>query len=54
MIEQYEKPVNGESIMDFITKIQDAHRTTGTIYLVLDSAGYQRSGLIAEYAMNRM
>jgi transposase len=50
VIEQYDKTVNGGSIVNFLTEIQDAYRTSGTIYLVLDGAGYHRSGLVIEAA----
>jgi hypothetical protein len=36
--------------VNFLTEIQDAYRTSGTIYLVLDGAGYHRSGLVIEAA----
>lgn len=53
MIAQYDKTVNGESIVDFLTKIRDAYLSSGTMYLVLDGAGYHRSGLVIEAAKKR-
>ena len=50
VIEQYDKTVNGESIVDFLTKPRDFYSTSGTIHLVLDGAGYHRSGLVTEAA----
>jgi len=50
VIEQYDKTVNGESIVDFLTKTRDAYSSSGTIHLVLDGAGYHRSGLVTEAA----
>jgi transposase len=50
VIEQYDKTVNGESIVDFLTKTRDVYSTSGTIHLVLDGAGYHRSGLVTEAA----
>ena len=50
VIEQYDKTVNGESIVDFLTKTRGAYSSSGTIHLVLDGAGYHRSGLVTEAA----
>ncbi|MFT6987905.1 MAG: transposase [Psychromonas sp.] len=50
VIEQYDKTVNGESIVDFLTKTRNAYHASGTIHLVLDGAGYHRSGLVTEAA----
>jgi hypothetical protein len=52
VIEQYDKTVNEESIVDFLSKMPDVYRTSGTIHLVLDSAEYHRSGLVIEAAKN--
>jgi hypothetical protein len=38
VIEQYDKTVNGKSIVDFLTKTRDFYSTSGTIHLVLDTA----------------
>jgi transposase len=50
VIEQYDKTVNGESIVDFLTKTRNVYQTSGTIHMVLDGAGYHRSGLVTEAA----
>jgi len=50
LFEQYDKTVNCESIVDFLTKTRDVYSTSGTIHLVLDGAGYHRSGLVTEAA----
>ena len=50
VIEQYDKTVNGESIVDFLTRTRDVYQTSGTIHLILDGAGYHRSGLVTEAA----
>lgn len=50
VIEHYDKSVNGESIVNFLTKVRDAYHSSGTIHLVLDGAGYHRSGLVTEAA----
>jgi transposase len=43
VIEQYDKTVNGESIVDFLTRTRNVYQTSGTIHMVLDGAGYHRS-----------
>ena len=48
VIEQYDKTVNGMSIVDFLTKTRDVYSTSGTIHLVLDGVGYHSSGLMTE------
>jgi transposase len=50
VIAQYDKTVNGESIVDFLTRTRDVYQTSGTIHLILDGAGYHRSGLVTEAA----
>jgi transposase len=50
VIEQYDKTVNGESIVDFLTRTRNVYQTSGTIHMVLDGAGYHRSGLVTEAA----
>ena len=50
VIEQYHKTVNGESIVDFLTKTRQLYHTSGTIHLVLDGAGYHRSALVVDAA----
>jgi transposase len=50
VIEQYDKTVNGESIVDFFTRTRDVYQTSGTIDLILDGAMYHRSGLVTEAA----
>ena len=50
MIEQYDKTVNDESIVDFLTRTRDVYQTSGTIHLILDGAGYHRSSLVTEAA----
>ena len=50
MIEQYDKTVNGESIVDFLTRTRNVYQTSGTIHMVLDGAGYHRSRLVTEAA----
>ena len=44
VIEQYDKTVNGESIVDFLTRTRNVYQTSGTIHLILDGAGYYHSG----------
>lgn len=46
VIEQYDKTVNGEAIVDFLTKTRGTYASSGTIHLVLDGAGYHRSGVV--------
>ena len=46
VIEQYDKSVNGESIVVFLTRTRDVYQTSGTIHLILDGAGYYRSSLV--------
>ena len=50
MIEQYDKTVNGESTVDFLTRTRNVYQTSGTIHMILDGAGYHRSGLVTEAA----
>ena len=50
VIEQYHKTVNGESIVDFLTKTRQLYHTNGTIHLVLDGVGYHRSALVVDAA----
>jgi transposase len=50
VIEQYDKTVNGVSIVDFLTRTRNVYQTSGTIHMVLDGAGYLRSGLVTEAA----
>ena len=50
VIEQYDKTVNGESIVDFLTRTRNVYKTSGTIHMILDGAGYHRSGLVTEAA----
>lgn len=49
VINRYEA-VNGESIVEFLNKMRDFYRTSGTIHLVLDGAGYHRSQLVIDAA----
>jgi transposase len=46
---QYEK-VNAETIIEFLTSVRWQSANTGTIYLVLDGAGYHRAGIVKEKA----
>jgi transposase len=50
VIEQYDKTVNGESTVDFLTRTRDVYQTSGTTHLILDGAGYRRSNLVTEAA----
>jgi transposase len=50
VIEQYDKTVNGESIVDFLTRTRNVYQTIGTIHMVLDGAGCHRSSLVTEAA----
>jgi transposase len=50
VIEQYDKTVDGESIVDFLTRTRNVYQTSGTIHMVLDGAGYHCSGLVTEAA----
>lgn len=49
IVEQYET-VNGDSIVDFLKKTRKRYCSSGTINLVLDGAGYHRSGLVVDEA----
>ena len=49
MTAQYET-INGESIIDFMTKLRGQFGSK-TIHLILDSSGYHRSMLVAEKAI---
>ena len=44
------KTVNGESIIDFFACIKDSYPTNNTIHLILDGAGYHRSGEVKNKA----
>jgi hypothetical protein len=44
VIERYEKTVNGESIIDYFNKVRSFNSTSDTINLIIDGAGYHRSG----------
>lgn len=48
VIEQYEKTVNGESIIDFFKKVRAFYPNNCVINLILDGAGYHRSGEVKE------
>lgn len=50
VIEQYEKTVNGDSIIDFFKKVRAFYSTSGVINLILDGAGYHRSGEVRDAA----
>lgn len=50
VIEQYEKTVNGESIIDFFNKVRAFYPNSDVINLILDGAGYHRSGEVKEAA----
>lgn len=50
VIEHYEKTVNGESIMDFFTKVRKCYQHSRAIHLVLDGAGYHRSQEVKDKA----
>ena len=45
------KTVNGDSIIDFLDKIKQRYNTQKVIHLVLDGAGYHRSHLVVEKAI---
>lgn len=49
VVDKY-KTVNGESIIAFLNRTRDFYRTSGTIHLVLDGAGYHRSLPVVEEA----
>jgi len=49
MTAQYET-INGESIIDFMTKLR-SHYGSKTVHLILDRSGYHRSMLVAEKAI---
>jgi len=48
--QRYEKTVNGDSIVDFLSKVRAAYPSSGMIHLVLDGAGYHRSKAVIEEA----
>jgi transposase len=50
IIERYEKTVNGKSIIDFFNKVRSFYSTSITINLILDGAGYHRSGEVKNSA----
>ena len=50
VIHQYDKTVNGESIVDFLQRVRNFYQTSGAINLILDGAGYHRSGLVIDKA----
>jgi transposase len=50
LVQQYDKTINGESIVDFLQRTRDFYQTSGTINLVLDGAGYHRSGQVVDKA----
>jgi hypothetical protein len=50
VMDQYDKTVNGGSVVDFLTRTRDVYQTSGTIHLILDGAGYHRSSLVTEAA----
>ncbi len=50
VIKQYEKTVNGEAIVDFLTNVRQSYLSSGTIKLVLDEAGYHRSDFVKKEA----
>jgi transposase len=50
IIKQYEKTVNGESIIDFFKKVRAFYPNNDVINLILDGAGYHRSGEVKEAA----
>lgn len=49
VVEQY-KTVNSESIVEFLTKTRTFYRSSGTLHLVLDGAGYHRSREVVDAA----
>jgi hypothetical protein len=48
VIEQYDKTVNGESIVEFLINTRDFYSTSGNIHLVLEGARCHRSRLVTE------
>jgi transposase len=50
VIQQDEKTVNGEAIVDFLNNIRKSYLDSGTIKLVLDGAGYHRSDIVKKEA----
>ncbi len=50
VIKEYEKTVNGESIVDFLNKVRKSYLESGTIKLILDGAGYHRSDIVKDEA----
>ena len=46
------KTVNGDSIIDFLSKIKQRYNTQKGIHLVLDGAGYHRSHVVVQKAKN--
>ncbi|MFT5636217.1 MAG: transposase [Cognaticolwellia sp.] len=50
VIKQYEKTVNGESIVDFLKHVRENYLDSGTIKLVLDGSGYHRSDIVKKEA----
>jgi len=49
IIDQY-KTVNSESIVTFLKKTRDVYHTSGTLHIVLDGAGYNRSEQVVSMA----
>ncbi len=49
VIDQY-KTVNGDAIIEFLNKTRSFYRSSSTIHLVLDGAGYHRSLNVVEEA----
>ena len=50
VIKEYEKTVNGESIVDFLNKVRKSYLESGKIKLILDGAGYHRSDIVKKEA----
>jgi transposase len=50
VVEKYDKTVNGESIVVFLTRTRNFYQTSGTIHLIVDETGYHCYGLVTEAA----
>ena len=50
LTQQYEKTVNGDSIIDFFTHIKEKYKDKNVINLVLDGAGYHRKKEVVDKA----
>ena len=50
VIRQYNKTVNGDSIVDFLNEVRANYQTSGMLHMVLDGAGYHRNKIVIDKA----